>query len=289
MTILRAPLRLLLLSLLLASSAFATRTITDELGRIVKVPDRAHRLVCLAPSITDTVYDLGRGNDIVGITDYTKYPPEAKQKPSVGGVINPSIEKLLSLKPDLVLAIGDLNALDLAKGIERLGIPVFVIHPRGLEGVYRSIEQIAIAIAAQREASDLVLRLRARELAVRKRVAGKQAPTVFFLLWPEPLMTAGRGAFITELIEIAGGKSVTDDMSSEWPRLSFEALLARKPEYLLLVKGSQVSLETLEHQGGWQKLDAVKNRRVFYADDRIEFPSPIAIDALEDLAKQFHP
>ncbi len=286
---LSACLILPVIAFVLASPAFATRTVTDELGRNVRVPDHAHRLVCLAPSITNTVFDLGRGTDIVGITDYTKYPPEAKQKPSVGGVINPSIEKLVSLKPDLVLAIGDLNTLDLTRTIEKLGIPVFVIHPQGLEGVYRSIEQIGIAIDAQPQASSLVLQLRERESAVRKRVAGKKALTVFFLLWPEPLMTAGRGAFITELIEIAGGKSVTDDMPSEWPRLSFESLLARKPEYLLLVKGSEVSLESLRHQGGWQKLDAVKNGQVFYADDRIEFPSPIAIDALEDLAKQFHP
>src|SRR5256885_6236340 len=126
----------------LSMTAFAGRTVHDEFGRAVTIPDHPHRLVCLAPSITDTVYALGRGDDIVGITDYTEYPPEARQKPSVGGVINPSLEKLVSLKPDLVLAVGDLNNHDLTRAIEHLGFPVFVVHPVGLHDIYRSIANI---------------------------------------------------------------------------------------------------------------------------------------------------
>ena len=144
-----------------------------------RVPDRAHRLVCLAPSITDTVYALGRGDDIVGITDYTKYPPEAQKKPSVGGVINPSLEKLVSLKPDLILAIGDLNDTDLTRSIEQLGFPVFIVSPRGLHDIYRTIQDIGNAIDAKDAASALVTRLQARETAVRERVSGKSRPETF--------------------------------------------------------------------------------------------------------------
>ena len=273
----------------LSLAAFADHIVRDEFGREVTVPDHPHRLVCLAPSITDMVYALGRGDDIVGITDYTKYPQEARHKPSVGGVINPSLEKLVSLKPDLVLAIGDLNNTDLIRAIERLGFPVFVVHPHGLHDIYESIQNIGKAIDAKGQASALIARLQAREAAVRQKVSGKTRPDVFFLLWPEPVMTAGRGAFITELIDIAGGKSVTADLPSEWPRLSFESLLARNPQYLLLVKGSDVTLESLRHQGNWAKLQAIRDGKVFYADDRIEFPSPMVFDALEDLANQFHP
>ncbi len=108
-------------------------------------------------------------------------------------------------------------------------------------------------------------------------------------MWSDPIITAGRGAFITELISIAGGKSVSDDLPNEWPRLSFETIIARQPEYLLLTRGSPTSLQTLQQQGAWQRLEAVKKGKIFYADDRIDFPSPLAFDALEDLAKQFHP
>ena len=280
----------LFLALLLGSTfAAASRIVHDELGREIRVPDHPHRLICLAPSITDTVFALGNGSDIVGITDYTKYPPEAAQKPSVGGVINPSLEKLASLNPDLVLAIGDLNTFDLVHSIEKLGFPVFVIHPHGVGGIYQSIESIGNAINQPQQAASLVARLRAREDAVRKRVAGKKAPSVFFLLWADPIITAGHGAFITELIEIAGGDSVTKDMSTEWPRLSLEVLVSRQPDCVLLVKGSAVTLETLQRQAGWSSLEAIAKGRVFYVDDRIDFPSPLAFDALEDLAKQLHP
>src|SRR5258708_36136957 len=119
----------LILAVVLFSSVATGRTVRDELGREMNVPDHPHRLICLAPSITDTIYALGAGAEIAGITDYTKYPPEAKQKPSVGGVVNPSLERIVSLKPDLVLAIGDLNSLDLVRSIERFGFAVFVIHP----------------------------------------------------------------------------------------------------------------------------------------------------------------
>jgi iron complex transport system substrate-binding protein len=278
------------LSLLLASNlASASRTIRDELGREVTVPDHPHRVVCLAPSLTDTVYELGSGAEIAGITDYTKYPPEALHKPSVGGVINPSLEKLASLRPDLVLAIGDLNSSDLIRSIQQLGFPVFVIQPHGIEGIYRSIQSVGEAINQDQNAASLIARLQNRERAVRKRVAGKNAPSVFFLLWPDPIITAGRGAFITELIAIAGATSITRDLGTEWPRISLETLIARQPDYVLLVQDSAVTLEGLAKQSVWRNLKAIEKGRVLYIDDRINSPSPLAFDALEDLARQLHP
>lgn len=269
-------------------TAFASRTLRDELGRQVALPDHSHRIVCLAPSITDMVFSLGRGNDVVGITDYTKYPEEARQKPSVGGIINPSVEKLVSLHPDLVLAVGDLNPPDVIRAIEHLGIAVFVVRPHGLHDIYRSLANVGKAIDAEQQALAVVARLQAREAAVLRGAAGDNRPTVLFLLWADPIMTAGEGAFVTELIEMAGGRSVTRKFPSEWPRISLESVLAQQPEYLLLVRGSDVTLETLRRQGNWTKLDAVRDGRVFYADDRIELPSPAAFDILEDLAAQFH-
>ena len=280
----------LLFALFLFSNLVAAgRTIRDELGREVIVPDRPHRLICLAPSITDTVYELGGGAQIVGITDYTKYPPEAAQKPSVGGVINPSLEKLAALHPDLVLAIGDLNSSDLVRSIQQLGFPVFVIRPHGIEGIYHSVETIGEAINQGHNAASLIVRLRNRERAVREHVAGKKPLSVFFLLWADPIITAGKGAFVTELITIAGGISVTQDLANEWTRVSLETLIARQPQYVLLDQNSAVTLEALEKQSIWRHLNAIVKRRVLYVDDRINFPSPVAFDALEDLARQLHP
>ncbi len=277
------------LLVMLTSYCLAQRALQDELGRKVIVANNPHRIVSLAPSITDTIYAMGAGADIVGVSNYTKYPPEAAKKPKIGEPLNPSIETIVSLHPDLVLAIEDMNRLETVEQLEKAGIPVFVVHPHDLAGIYTSITDLGTALNRSREAADLVSRLHNREQAVRDRVKGAAAPQVFFVLWPDPVMTAGKHAFITELIEIAGAKSVTDDMSDNWPQISAEALLARKPDFLLLVRGSELTIDDLKKKPGWSSLEAVRANHVFYTDDRVLHPSPAAFDALEDLANQFHP
>src|ERR1035437_9286576 len=123
----------------LAIPAVAARTVTDELGRTVTVPDHPHRLVCLAPSVVDDVYALGAGADVVAVTDYVKYPAESRTKLSVGLPLNPSIEAIVSLHPDLVLGFSEMSNMDTMKRLEQLGIAVFMVTPHGIEGIYRSL------------------------------------------------------------------------------------------------------------------------------------------------------
>jgi ABC-type Fe3+-hydroxamate transport system substrate-binding protein len=108
-------------------------------------------------------------------------------------------------------------------------------------------------------------------------------------IWYDPIITIGKHAFTTEIIEAAGGRSVTDDLAADWPQISMEIVLARAPEALLLVRDGKTTLELLRSRPGWSSVPAVQASRVYYVDGRIDFPSPVAIDALEDLAKQFHP
>jgi iron complex transport system substrate-binding protein len=108
-------------------------------------------------------------------------------------------------------------------------------------------------------------------------------------VWYDPIITIGKHAFITEIIEAAGGRSVTDDLPEDWPQISMETLLTRSPDALLLNRGGKTTLQLLEGRPGWSSMAAVRQHRVYYVDDRIELSSPIAIDALEDLAKEFHP
>lgn len=265
------------------------RIVTDELGRVVNVPEHPHRLVCLLPSVVDDVYALGAGADVIAVTDYTKYPAEARAKPSVGLPLAPSIETILSLHPDLVLGSGDLNRTETLQQLEKLGIAVFMVSPHGVEGIYRSIASLGQALNREESARELVGRLRGREAAVRRQVSGKPVVSILMPVWYDPIVTIGKHAFITDLIEIAGGHSVTSDLPQEWPQVSLEAVLARSPEALLLVRGSKMSVEQIRARPGWANLSAVKNNRIYYVDDRIDFPSPVAFDALEELAKQFHP
>jgi ABC-type Fe3+-hydroxamate transport system substrate-binding protein len=285
--------RIQLLTLILLTSVampgFASRTMKDELGRTVEVPDHPHRVICLIPSVVDVVYSLGAGADVVAISDFTKYPKEALQKPSIGLPLNPSIEAIVALRPDLVLGSGDLNVLESADSLQRLGIPVFMADPHGIEGIYASILSIGKALNRDANAAALVARLRARLAAVNSSVAGKPRLRVFMAIWYDPVMTIGRKAFIGEMIEAAGGRSVTDDIAQEWPEISLESVVSRQPDAILFIKGSKLTAEELKTRPGWEHVKAVQQGHVYYVDDRIQYPSPAAFDALEDLAKQFHP
>jgi ABC-type Fe3+-hydroxamate transport system substrate-binding protein len=280
---------LLLLLLLSPAACFASRTLTDELGRTVAVPDYPHKLVCLAPSVVDDVYSLGAGNDVIAVSEYTTYPAEAAKKPIIGAPLNPSLEKIIALHPDLVLGSGDMNHLPAIDQLERYGIPVFMVNPHGIAGIYKSIASLGHALNRESDAAHLLGDLQAREQSVRARVLDKPAVRLFMPVWYDPIVTVGRHAFITELIEVAGGNSITSDIAQEWPQVSLEAIVARHPDALLLIKGSKVSLAELSGRPGWQALSAVRDGRVLFVDKRIELPSPAAIYAMEELAKQLHP
>jgi iron complex transport system substrate-binding protein len=283
-----------LLALVAAAAIFATpclasRTLTDELGRKIVVPDHPHRVICLFPSVTDTVFALGAGDDVVAISDYTKYPAAALKKPSVGDLIKPSIETILSLHPDLVIGVQPKGPMEITGQLERIGIPIFLINPHGIAGIMRSVQTIGLALNRTQQADALIHSLQQRVDAVRTRTKDQPAPSIFMPIWYDPITTIGRNAFITEIIAAAGGRSVTDDLDSEWPQISLEIVLTRTPDAILLIRGGKVTLKVLQDRPGWNSLTAIKAQRVYYVDDRINFASPLAIDALEDLAKQLHP
>jgi iron complex transport system substrate-binding protein len=281
--------RALLPVVLLTSCAWGARYERDESGRTVAIPDHPHRVVSLSPSLTDTVYALGAANDLVGITDYTLYPPEAvHEKPSVGAVVNPSLERIVALHPDLVLALPDFNGAETIEGLRRLGIPVFLFSTGNIAKIYVSIETVGRIMGREREATALVAQLRTREAKVRAQSAGKTKPTAVLVLSIEPLITAGKNAFITEMIAAAGARSVTDDVQQDWLQMNVEAILPRKPDYILLMKTGPVTLQDLQRSAGWNSLEAVKRGRVLVVDDRIQIPAPVAFDGLEDFARQLH-
>jgi iron complex transport system substrate-binding protein len=279
----------LAIATLLAAPCFASRALTDEMGRKVVVPDHPHRVICLMPSVTDTVYALGAGDDVVAISDFTKYPAAALSKPSVGNLITPSIETILSLHPDLVIGVQPMGPMEITDQMERVGIPIFLVSPHGIAGIFHSVETIGEALNRPQQADTLVHSLQQRVEAVKARTNHLPAPRVFMPVWYDPITTIGKHAFITEIVDAAGGHSITDDLSTEWPEVSLEVVLSRAPDALLLVRGGKTTMKVLENRPGWSSMAAIKAHRVYYVDDRINFPSPVAIDALEDLAKQFHP
>ncbi len=275
------------LLLALSTCSWAVHPERDDTGRSVSVPDRVHRIVSLAPSLTDIVYALGAQGDLVGITDYTDYPPQAaREKPSVGAIVNPSLEKILTLHPDMVLALPAFNGAEAISGLERLNLPVFLFNTTNMSDIYRNIASVGRVLGRDREASALIARLHMRENNLRQQSQGKPRPALLVVVAINPLITAGSSAFITEMIAAAGARSVTEDVPQDWLQMNFEAVLPRKPDYIVLIQGGPVTLKAMQQQPGWNSLEAVRNGRLMTVDGRIQLPSPSAFDGLEDLAKQ---
>ncbi len=267
------------------------RMVTDQTGRRVDVPENPQRLISLAPSITETLYALGFGDRIVGDTEYCDYPPEARLKPHVGALLNPSLEKIVSLKPDLVLGIAEANRRETADQLDRLGIPLYGLTAHTVDETLNSIEDLGQVLGQREQARSLVERLRRRLEVVKQNVAGQPRPRVLFVVWYRPLITAGPHTFIADAIRWAGGATIADDLSGEWPRLGLEDALHRDPDIILFSRSESFSpaLDEFQQLPGWKDFRAVKNHRLYFISDTINRPSPRLIDALEEVEHILHP
>jgi iron complex transport system substrate-binding protein len=264
---------------------------TDELGRNVRVPERIERIVSLAPSITEIVFALGSGDRLVGVTRFSDYPPETSTIQKVGSYVNPDIEKIVALRPDLVLGTKDGNPKALVERLARLGVPTYVVNPRTLEEVVSTVRRLGQLIDAGPAASDLAGAMAERIRRVQRKVAGSPRPRVFFQIGVEPIVSAGRGTFIDVLIRMAGGVNVTGQMSA-YPHLSVERVLVARPEIIFV--SSMARGRAFEKVKGfweqWPGLPAVQGGRIHIVDsDILDRPSPRIVDGLETLAQLIHP
>jgi iron complex transport system substrate-binding protein len=274
-----------------ASSAAAGRLVTDQTGRSVRVPERPMRLVSLAPSVTETLFILGLGSLVVGDTDYCEYPPEAKLKPRVGSNLNPSLEKIVALKPDLVFGSPQANRRETADQLERLGIPVYGVKADTVEETLASIRDLGKVMGHESEATRLVNDLDHRIQAVTKRVKQRKPPRVLFVVWYRPLTTAGEKTFISDVIRHAGGEPISKGLAGEWPKMSLEEALRLDPDVILFPRSESFAPELAEFQllPGWRNLRAVKARRMYMISDAIIRSSPRLVDSLEEVARILHP
>jgi iron complex transport system substrate-binding protein len=286
-----ASIAVISLAFSVAAGGASARAVTDGVGRRVDVPDTPRRVVALTPSLAEIMYSIGAGAEIVGVTDHTDYPPDARAKPNVGGMVDPSVERIVSLRPDLVLATLESNRQTTIDALQRLGIPVFVVRPEGLDGILQAVEQVGLALNRLPDARAAVKRLRARSEDVARRVMGLPKPRVFVLIWPDPVVTVGRHAFITEAIEAAGAHCVTSDLPQPWPRLSLEEVVRLAPDTIVLIANGHPTLavDELKTRPGWDRVPAVIANRFVEIDARLEHSSPVVFDAIEELARRLHP
>jgi iron complex transport system substrate-binding protein len=234
---------------------------------------------------------VGAGDRLVGNTTFCNYPEEAKTVAKVGDTLQPSIERILTLRPQLVLVSTASQLEAFTKQLNEHQIAVYVTDPRDLEGVFRSILAVGDLLNESEAASELVKLLRARAEKVEQAVAGLPRVSVFFQLSGQPLYTAGRSSFVTNLIERAGGRSVTSDVQEAWPRLSDEAALASRPEAVIMVSADAMgTAANTRVAAALKNSPAVKNGRVYLINgDLLTRPGPRLVDGLEQIAHALHP
>ncbi len=267
------------------------QTITDEIGRKVKVVKTPQRIISLAPSITEILFSLGLGSKVVGVTSYCNYPKEAANIAKVSDTLHPNLEMIISLKPDLVLVSTASQLEQFTAKLSEVGIPVFVIKSQSVIGVINSIELVGQVTNSVEQATKLTDSLKARLEKVIQENNSKSRPKIFFIVGTEPLITAGRNAFITDLINLAGGTSISADVETEWPAYSIETVIARSPD-IILSPGSHVDGESSNTAlpKGLAATPAVKKQQTYQIDgDLILRPGPRIIDGLEQMSKIFHP
>jgi iron complex transport system substrate-binding protein len=274
-----------------SQTTLLSRDFVDEAGRKVTVPAKIDRFISLAPNLTETVYAIGAGDRLVGNTTFCNYPPAARNVEKVGDTLQPSIERILALRPQLVLVSTASQLEAFTKQLNEHQIAVYITDPRDLEGVFRSILSVGDLLNESLAAAELVKQLRSRSEKVESTVAGLTPVSVFFQLSGQPLYTAGKSSFVTNLIERAGGRSVTSDVNEAWPRLSDEAALASRPEVVIMLSGEAMGAgANTKVAAALRNSPAVRNGRVYVIDgELLTRPGPRLVDGLEQIARALHP
>ncbi len=292
--ILNQRMKIILLSWLLLLPAVrqstpGTLTVTDDLGHALSLPGIPRRIVSLAPSLTESLYAIGAGDQVVGVTDYCDYPPDARKKPRVGGMINPNLETIISVHPDLVIMSVEGNQKGDYERLTSLGVPVFISNPRSLEGIYRSLAQLGGLTGKTRAASRVIDSLRAVEDSVRALPHGPPVASLM-LVSVRPLMAAGKGTFLNELLVLAGGRNIAGGAASGYPAISRETILADNPHVILATSDIVTSApELLSLFPEWAATDAARRGRVFVVDaNLVTRPGPRALEGLRLLSGIIH-
>ncbi|MFA6009334.1 MAG: cobalamin-binding protein [Desulfobacteraceae bacterium] len=281
----------LLLSMIPAA-AIAQRTVTDQMGRHITIPDDPKRVVALAPSLSEIVCALGKQAILKGVTQYSDYPAYVKTLPQVGSYIRPDLERILRLKPDLCLSVKDGNPKETIQRLSDMGIAVYVLDPHDLSSVIRAIDEVGGLLHAKARARKLTDDMKTRINHVRAfNRTLKHRPRVFFQIGVSPIVSAGKGSFLHELIELSGAVNLADGAVA-YPRFSREQVLNLNPDILIITSMTRglVFEDVKREWESWPDLSAVKKKRVYVLDsDILDRPTPRMVDGLEMLVKVIHP
>lgn len=281
-------LRHLAFSLLVFSGlARADVDLTDDQGRAVHLAQPARRIVSLAPHVTELLYAAGAGERVVGAVQYSDYPEAAKKVARVGSYTAVDMEKVVALKPDLVVAwkSGNRDAhLDKLRG---LGIPVFINEPRKIDDVARSLSQLGRLAGTEAVAEPAAKAFRERYAALAARYSARPKVRTFYEIWNRPLMTINGEHLIADVMRLCGGENVFAKLPVLAPAIDVEAVLAAQPEAIVASGMGEARPEWLDDWRKWTKLPAVARGNLFFIPpDQIQRHTPRILDGAERLCGQ---
>lgn len=276
----------------ISSASAAFREVTDEVGRTVRVPQPVNRIVSLAPSLTETVYALGLQDHLVGDTDYCDYPPDAQKKTKVGGGINPSLEVIAALHPDIVLVTKGFNRLETVHALDGLGISSYATDPHTVKDIIASSKKVADLLGVPEAGASVAAEMENQLRSLQQRLASSPAKRVLFVVWHQPLTSVGKHTFIADALRLAGAVSIVDS-EQDWPHVSLEEVAKLQPDFLVFAASHSdtvsPAVEALAALPGWSIVDAVKSRRIAVISEAVNRPAPRIVSAIEYLARQLHP
>ncbi|MGQ9645739.1 MAG: ABC transporter substrate-binding protein [Thermodesulfobacteriota bacterium] len=284
---------ILLSSLLWASTSHSSsQRFKDEVGREVIVPFPPKKIVSLAPNVTEILFGLGLDREIIGVSIHCNFPEKAKSKVQVGSYISLDFERIVSLKPDLIIATGAGNTRDMVERLDRLGFSTYVIFPRNFEDVLRSIGHVGQVVDRKKEATEIIQKMKRRKQRVTDLIRGLPKPRVFLQIGEAPMVTVGQNSFADDLIRLAGGDNVAENEKAMYPRFGMEEVLKVSPEVILISSMNPRGnyQKVLQEWSRWKTIPAVRNGRIHLIDsDLIDRPSPRIIEGLEEMARILHP
>ena len=271
---------LLAATLLLCSAARAEVAVTDDAGRRVALAVTATRIVSLAPHATELLFAAGAGNRIVGVSDYSDFPADARQLPSVGGSMQLDLERIAALKPDLIVAWKSGNSPKQIARLRALGLAVFESEPRRFDEVATSLERLG-TLAGSEQGHIEAARFRSGLAALRERYAQRSPVTVFYQIWASPLMTLNDGHIVSEAIRLCGGRNVFGQLRVLAPTVSREAVVRADPETIFV---SDERGEAIERWRTFPRMKAVRGGHLFRIDGSVmNRAGPRLLEATETL------
>ncbi len=255
--------------------------------------NRTLKIISLAPSTTEILFALGLGGQIIAVSQFCNYPPEALTKKKTGTFSDPNIEIILSLKPDIIFCTG-LEQAPVIEKLKKLNLNIYVSDPKDIEGLLKSIEEIGLLTGRQKEAASLIENMRKELEIIRKKtdsIAKDKRRKVFIEIWHDPLLTAGQGSFIDEMIAYAGGINIAHDTIRPFSCFSPEQVIKRNPDCIIIgYMNEKKSIELIKNRPGWQQISAIIHNRIYDDIDPNLFlrPGPRVILGIKKLYERIN-